>query len=69
MSIIKAILEKMSSVSKPQYSFIMILFTTLMCLPGKANFRNLSRYSDLHEKTYSRNFRKSFNFLEFNKAC
>lgn len=69
MSILKSILEKMSSISKPQYTFIIILFTTLMYLPGKANFRNLSRYSDLHEKTYSRNFRKSFNFLEFNKAC
>jgi hypothetical protein len=55
----------MSSVSKPQYTFLIALFTTLMYLPGKANFRNLSRYSDLHEKTYSRNFRKSFNFLGF----
>ncbi len=69
MSILKRILQKMSSVSKPQYTFLIALFTTLMYLPGKANFRNLSRYSDLHEKTYSRNFRKSFKFLEFNKAC
>jgi hypothetical protein len=56
MSILKSILEKMSSVSKPQYTFIIILFTTLMYLPGKANFRNLSRYSDLHEKTGPVNF-------------
>jgi hypothetical protein len=38
-----------------------------MYLPGKANFRNLSRYSELHEKTYSRGFRRSFNFVEFNR--
>jgi hypothetical protein len=38
-----------------------------MYLPGKANFRNLSRYSALHEKTYSRGFRRSFDFVEFNR--
>lgn len=37
-----------------------------MYLPGKATFRNLSRYSDLHEKTYSRGFRRDFNFVQFN---
>jgi hypothetical protein len=44
-----------------------MLFTTLMCLPGKVNFRNLSRYSDGCEKTYARWFRRSFNFVEFNR--
>jgi hypothetical protein len=29
------------------------------------NFRNLSRYSGLCEKTYSRQFRKPFDFVEF----
>ncbi|MBK8534684.1 MAG: hypothetical protein IPL59_05940 [Candidatus Competibacteraceae bacterium] len=38
-----------------------------MYLPGKANFRNLSRYSELHEKTDSRGFRRSFDFIEFNR--
>jgi hypothetical protein len=38
-----------------------------MYLPGKANFRHLSRYSELHEKTYSRGFRRPFNFVEFNR--
>ena len=34
---------------------------------GKVNFRNMSRYSDLSEKTYSRQFRKTFDFVDFNK--
>ena len=38
-----------------------------MCLRGKANFCNISRYGDLNEKTYSRGFRKDFDFLIFNK--
>jgi len=29
-------------------------------------FRNLSRYSDYNEKTYSRWFRRDFDFVEFN---
>jgi hypothetical protein len=37
-----------------------------MCFRGKANFRNLSRYSEFNEKTYSRWFRRDFNFVEFN---
>jgi hypothetical protein len=38
-----------------------------MCLQGKAAFRNLSRYSDYHEKTYSRGFRRDFDFVKFNR--
>jgi hypothetical protein len=56
----------MSNVYKPQRQFIIILLTTLMCFRGKVNFRNLSRYSDYNEKTYSRWFRRDFDFIEFN---
>jgi hypothetical protein len=67
MSIVKAVLQKMSSVKKPQRTFLIILLTTLMYIPGKANFRNLSRYSDLHEKTYARGFCRNFDFVQFNQ--
>lgn len=66
MSTVNAVLKRMSSIKKPQRTFLIILLTTLMYLPGKATFRNLSRYSDLHEKTYSRGFRRDFNFVQFN---
>jgi len=57
----------MSSIPAPQRKFITVLLTTLMCLRGKANYRNLSRYSEIHEKTYSRWFRREFDFVEFNR--
>jgi hypothetical protein len=67
MNMIEAILQKMSKISKPQRNFLMILLTTIQLLPGPINFRNLSRYSDLNEKTYSRQFRNDFDFVEFNR--
>jgi hypothetical protein len=67
MSIIETVLHQMSSVSTPQRKFMTVLLTTWMCLRGKAHFRNLSRYSDRHEKTYSRGFRRQFDFVEFNR--
>ena len=66
MPSIENILSKISGVAKPQYKFMIALLTALMYLPGKVNFRNLGRYTDLHEKTFSRWFRRKFNFLGFN---
>jgi hypothetical protein len=67
MSIIETILRQMSSVSTPQRKFMIVLLTTWMCLRGRANYRNLSRYSEVNEKTYSRWFRRDFDFVEFNR--
>jgi hypothetical protein len=39
-----------------------------MVFQGKANFRNLSRYCSLHEKCFSRWYRRSFDFVDFNRA-
>lgn len=66
-NIINNILNKMSGVAKPQKKFLVTLFMTILLMRGKVNFRNLSRYSDLSEKTYSRQFRCSFDFAEFNE--
>jgi hypothetical protein len=64
---INSILEKMSGVAKPQKKFLVTLFLTILLMRGRVNFRNMSRYSDLCEKTYSRQFRESFGFADFNK--
>ena len=64
---INNILEKMTGVAKPQKKFLMTLILTILLMRGKVNFRNMSRYSDRHEKTYSRQFRQPFNFADFNK--
>ncbi|MBD1821236.1 hypothetical protein H6F51_01715 [Cyanobacteria bacterium FACHB-DQ100] len=44
----------------------MTLFTTIVVVCGKVNFSNLSRYSDLNEKTYRRQYEHSFDFVELN---
>lgn len=64
---INNITEKMTGVAKPQKKFLVTLFLTILLMRGKVNFRNMSRYSDLNEKSYSRQFRKSFGFTVFNK--
>jgi len=39
----------------------------LICLRGRATYSNLSRYSELSEKTYRRWFGKKLDFMEFNR--
>lgn len=67
MEIIKTVLQQMSNVTQPQRKFILVLLPLLMSLRGRVNFRNLSRYSDYHEKTFSRWYRREFDFVEFNR--
>ena len=55
------------NISKPQRKFLITLFTTILVARGKINFRNLSRYSDPCEHTYSRHFAKAFDFISFNR--
>jgi hypothetical protein len=66
MDLAKKILNGLS-ISKPQRKFLLTLFTTILVVRGKVNFRNLSRYSDLSEKTYSRQFAKAFDAIYFNR--
>ena len=61
MKTIKRILSQMS-ISKPQQKFLLVLFSTIMILRGRMNYRNMSRYSNIHEKSFSRSFRKPFDF-------
>ena len=62
MNLIETIVHKMSSISTPQRKFVITLVTTIQLVRGKMTFRNLSRYSDLHEKTYARQFQHAFDF-------
>ncbi len=67
MEIVNTVLQQMSSLNKPQWQFIFVLLPLLMCLRGRVNLRNLSRYSDHHEKTFSRWYRCDFDFNELNR--
>jgi len=66
MPLTDTILEKMSDIFKPQRKFIPVLLTAIMLMRGKVNFRNLSRYSSLSEKTFSRQYRNPSDFARFN---
>lgn len=41
--------------------------TTIYLMVGKVNFTNLSRYSELSERTYRRQFEDSFAFMGVNR--
>lgn len=66
-SFINNLLANMLGVAKPQKKFLVTLFVTILLMRGKVNFRNLSRYSDLAEKTYARQFSHAFDFATFNE--
>ena len=42
--------------------------TTIHLMVGKVNFTNLSRYSELSERTYRRQFEQSFDFMSINQG-
>lgn len=42
------------------------MFPAIFIVCGKVNFTNLSRYSDLSEKTYRRHFGKAYDFVRLN---
>jgi hypothetical protein len=44
------------------------LFTTIFVVCGNVNFTNLSRYSDLSEKTYRRHFKDTMGFEAVNQC-
>ena len=64
--IVNSVLTAMSSVKKPQRLFLMRLFSVLSMFQGKATFRNPSRYSEMDEKRFSRWYRRTFDFAQFN---
>ena len=64
MNSIRDILPKVQS--KAQEKFLIILISTIMLLCGKVNFTNLSRYSEIDERTYRRQYSRSYNFMRSN---
>ena len=65
-NIVKTALDAMANIRKPQKTFIALLLSVLTVVQGKANFRNMSRYSSMSEKRFSRWFRRSFDFFGLN---
>lgn len=68
MKIIYQTIEKMNVLKKPIKKFLSDIIYTIFSSKGKINFRNLSRYSNYHERTISNNFKnKEINFSELNE--
>ena len=66
-TIIQSLLISMGDLTNPQKKFILTLFSTLLVSCGRATFVNLSRYSQINERTYRRQYQRSFNFIKFNQ--
>ena len=47
--VVKTVLDSMSTLNKPQKTFMALLLSTLVVVQGKANFRNMSRYCEMSE--------------------
>lgn len=69
MKLTEMILNEMNNVSKMQKNFFILLMKTIVSVYGHVNFRNLSRYSFISEKTFRRWFRIPFDFSEFNSKA
>jgi hypothetical protein len=64
--LVDTVLHSMSNIKRPQRLFMAALFKVLLVFQGKANFRNMSRYSTLSEKRLSRWYGRTFAFAQFN---
>ena len=69
MRLFQSVLATLTQTKKPQRKFIAHLLGLLLMLPGHATFRNLSRYSSYHERTFHRWYDRPFDFVALNKAA
>ena len=64
--ILTPILAKICSKRKWQMKFLLELFRLIFSIQGRHNFTNYSRYSDLNEMTFRRNFSLHVDWVKFN---
>ena len=69
MRLLPNVLPTLRQTKKPQQKFLTHLLGLLLMLPGHATFRNLSRYSAYHERTFARWYARDFDFVSLNKAA
>ena len=66
MKLVETIIDQLPKVGKWQNKFFKKILTGFLGITGKLNFRNMSRYLLMHERTISRQFAKFFPFLDLN---
>jgi hypothetical protein len=67
MTIVNDILQQRPAVGRPQRKVLVLVFSTLLALRGRVNFRHLSRYGDDSERTIARQFRRAFDWPAFHQ--
>ena len=69
MRLLQSVLSGLKQTNKPQRKFVTHLLGLMLMLPGHATFRNLSRYSPYHEKTFARQYDTDFDWVSLNKVA
>ena len=69
MRLLQNVLYSLKKTKKPQYKFVTHLLGLMLMLPGHATFRNMSRYSPYHERTFSRWYARDFDWVSLNQAA
>src|SRR5215471_9540830 len=60
---------RLRNAKKPQQKFLRHVIRLMLMLPGRVTFRNLSRYSPYHERTFARWFARDFDFVTLNHTA
>lgn len=66
---LESVLAGLKKASLMQRRFLAHLLGLLLMLPGRTTFRNLSRYSDYHEKTFSRWYARKVDWVSLNSQA
>jgi hypothetical protein len=69
MRLLHSVLSCLKQTKKPQRTFVTHLLGLFLMLPGHATFRNMSRYSPYHERTFARSDDSDFDWVALNKAA
>jgi len=69
MRLLQSVLSCLKQTKKPQHKFITHLLGLMLMLPGHATFRNMSRYSPYHERTFARWYGRNFDWVSLNQAA
>jgi hypothetical protein len=69
MRLLESVLARLTNTKRPQRKFFGHLLGLMLMLPGPMTFRNLSRYSAYHEKSFARWLAREFDWVELNYAA
>jgi hypothetical protein len=66
MRLVESVLLRTVQANAWQGKLIAVVLELMLLVPGSVTFRNLSRYSEYHEKTFSRGFGRRYDWVAFN---